>query len=532
MTKLPADWTPDTKFIEIDVRDSTLAECLADAGYEKYLGVSRSGARIDALRSTSNSDRFVKSAERRWVLKNNADVLVFSGRSPLYVWKLRDVRHAKYVAWRPGLHPVLLAAWLGWLVRFVFGQYAKPQPYAFRDASGRSLTLLVCRVKRPKRCYHDALHFIPHKLGLSGVFARFHDQAVQYAVLRWFETLPEKEPDGDVDLLVADDDLPRVLELLNSGPGVQPCDLYTPSGLAESRYLKASYYPPAFARRVLANARPHRGFCQVPSELDYFHSLAYHAVYHKGPNSGLRGCEEFNPRRRRASHNFTLILSDMAARLGIDADISLRGLHEYLQAERIGPSPDFIVRMAASAPRNAWLAELAREAEGDVRVDPGLVVWVIRQSAIDAGVEEQITAMIEHHGFMPLRTKRLSPAEIAHGAACTRGGNWGPGPRDHLGGMPVIMIAAFDPEPIKPTRAQRKRFPRVTNARTLVKEEIRQTVNKMIAPAQPINGLHSSDYGAEAHHFLSVFAPELVDVVNDQIAALRAGEMRRGRRAA
>jgi hypothetical protein len=296
--------------------------------------------------------------------------------------------------------------------------------------------------------------------------------------------------------------------------------------------LKASYYPPAFARRVLANAQPHRGFCQVPSELDYFHSLAYHAVYHKGPNSGLRGCENYHKRKRRAAHDFASILGDMAARLDVvDVEISLQGLHEYLQAEGIGPSPDFIVRMAASAPRNGWLADLARQAEGDVRVDPGLVVWVIRQSAIDAGVGEQIAAMIEHHGFMPLRTKRLSPEEIALGAACTRGGNWGPGPRDHLGGLPVIMIAAFDPEPIKPTRAQRKRYPRVTNARTLVKEEIRQTVNKMIAPARPINGLHSSDYGAEAHHFLSVFAPELVDEVNDQIAALRE-KATQGRRAA
>jgi hypothetical protein len=137
--------------------------------------------------------------------------------------------------------------------------------------------------------------------------------------------------------------------------------------------------------------------------------------------------------------------------------------------------------------------------------------------------------MIEGHGFIPLVKKRLSPAEIALGAACTRGGNWGPGPRDHLGGLPVIMIASFDPHPLRPSRAQRKRFPRVTNARTLVKEEIRRRVNELVAPAHPINGVHSSDYGAEAHHFLSVFAPELVDEVNRRIAAYRdaGGQQRR-----
>jgi hypothetical protein len=214
----------------------------------------------------------------------------------------------------------------------------------------------------------------------------------------------------------------------------------------------------------------------------------------------------------------------MAARLGIQVEVSLRGLHEYLQRETIGPSPDFIVRMAASAPKNEWLAELARQAEGDVRVDPGLVVWVIRESAVEAGVDAKIEAMIEQHGFLPIVTKRLIAEEIALGAACTRGGNWGPGPRDHLGGLPVRVMATFDPNPIKPTRAQRKRFPRVTNARTLVKDTIRRTINEQIAPHHPINGVHSSDYGAEAHHFLSVFAPELVDEVNRRIAELRSME--------
>jgi hypothetical protein len=522
------DWTPRTKFIEIDVRDGALAQRLAEAGFDEYLGVTRKASRAAVLQGATGRDCFVQSSERKWVLRNNANVLVLSGNSALSLWKLGDVRHAKYVAWRLGFHPVLLVALLGWFVRFVFGQYQKPARFAYRDAMGRRRILLVARVRRVKRCYHDALHFIPHKLGLRGLFERFHKDDVQYAVLRWFETLPEQEPDGDVDMLIADDDLAQVLQLLDSAPAIQPCDIYTPSGLAESRYLRASYYPPEFARRLLANARLHRDFCRVPNELDYFHSLAYHAVYHKGPLSGLPGSEQYRKGNRKPGHDFTAILSDMAARLGITIEVSLRGLHDYLQRERVGPSPDFIVRMAASVPKNGWLAELARQAEGDVCVDPGLVVWVIRESAVEAVVDARIASMIESHGFLPIVTKRLSPAEIALGASCTRGGNWGPGPRDHLGGRPVIMIASFDPNPIAPSRAQRKRFPRVTNARTLVKETIRRTINEQIAPAHPINGVHSSDYGAEAHHFLSVLAPELVDDVYRKISELRgAGNMQR-----
>jgi hypothetical protein len=83
------------------------------------------------------------------------------------------------------------------------------------------------------------------------------------------------------------------------------------------------------------------------------------------------------------------------------------------------------------------------------------------------------------------------------------------------------LLVAYDAKPIRPSRSQHKRFPLVTNARTLCKEAIRRRVNELIAPRHPINGLHSSDYGAEAHHFLHVFAPELVPTINEKIAELR-----------
>jgi hypothetical protein len=291
--------------------------------------------------------------------------------------------------------------------------------------------------------------------------------------------------------------------------------------LRESSYLKASYYPPVLARRLLAGARRHREFCQVPNELDYFHSLAYHAVYHKGPDSNLPGSAAFRSYHRRGSRDFTPILGAMAARLGINVEISLEGLHQYLVQAEWAPPADLIVRMAAAAPRNRWLQELAARQGGNLSIDPGLAVFVIRDSAVEAGVHEKILMMIEQHGFIPLVRKTLTSAEVEYGAPRTRGGNWGPGPDDHLGGLPAILLAAYDPHPLRPTRSQRKRFPLVTNARTLVKEDIRRKINATIAPRHPINGVHSSDYGAEAHHFLHVFVPEALSLINDKIALLR-----------
>jgi hypothetical protein len=522
MAKLPIDWTSDTVFVEIDARDTTIATHLSKLGFAKYLGVARKARVAATLQAACPAarDSFTTTNERRWVLYNNADVLILSGRSVLYLWKYRDVRHAQYVAWKLSLHPIALFAAIGWLLRLIVGQYRKPQLLVC-GKGGSSSTFVVSRVARPKRRYHDALHFIPHKLQLAGLFRTFQQEGIEYAVLRWFESLPDREPTGDIDLLVADDDLPQVLQILASNPAIRPCDLYTPSGLRESSYLKASYYPPLLARRLLTNACSHRGFCQVPCESDYFHSLAYHAIYHKGPDSNLPGSDKYRRYKPRSSRDFTSILADMARRLGIDVDVSLEGLHEHLVQNDWAPPPDLIVRMAASAPKNRWLQELAARENGNLSVDPGLTVFVIRESAVDAGVHEQITAMVEKYGFVPLARKTLTVAEVRHGAPRTRGGNWGPGPDDHLGGLPSIVLVTYDPKPLRPSRSQRKRFPLVTNARTLIKEEIRCRVNESIAPRHPINGVHSSDYGAEAHHFLHTFAPELVPLINEKIAELR-----------
>ena len=130
--------------------------------------------------------------------------------------------------------------------------------------------------------------------------------------------------------------------------------------------------------------------------------------------------------------------------------------------------------------------------------------------------------MIEKHGFVPLARKSLTAAEVKHGAPRTRGGNWGPGPDDHLGGLPAIVLVDLRPEaPTTLAVAAQAVSAGDQCPHAVSKKQIRRPVNESIAPRHPINGVHSSDYGAEAHHFLHTFAPELVPMINEKIAELR-----------
>lgn len=505
----PAElWSVDTKFVEIDVRNGLLGLALDAAGMRNYLAVGSQLRRVAKLQASvaTLADRIVHSDERKIVLLNNADVLILSGTSAANLWRYRRVRHAQYVAWSPCLSWSVLFGMLGWLVRFLAGQYRCLKLVKCQH-QGVSRYLLVSEVKRVKRCYHSALHFIPHRMGLSGLFRRFDKQDVKYAVLRWFESLPKIQPGEDIDLLISDESHQKVLQILESGPGIMSCDVYTQSGLPRTDYSQASYFPPHLAGRILENRVLYRNVCFVPDRRNHFHSLAYHAVYHKGARSGLAGAEQFKKRRQRANRNYAMTLRNMAKKLHIEVDVSLLGLHRYLTEQGWAPPSDLIGRLSAFAPRNRWLAWLA--AQNRVSKIDNLTTFVVREEAYRRGFLPLIVSRIKDAGFQVLNVKTLSHDEIRLGAPQTRGGNWGPGPKDHQGGKPAAVLVAYDPRPMTPTRRQKKRFPRVTNARQFVKDEIRNEINRQLPVQEQVNALHSTDYGSEALHFVRVFAPEL-----------------------
>ncbi len=516
-------WPENPIFIELDAGDADVALALLGEGYEKYLGVCGDADRAASLlaRHPQLAGHLTHSRRRKLVLNNNADVLILSGSKMRSVWKYRYVRHAQWVAWpcRLGLLPII--ALLGCLCHMLTGRYSRPQIVTLTTPTGKKRRLLATRVRRPKCCHSKSLHFIPHKPGLAGLFREFDRQGVQYAVLRWFDSLPDIEPDEDVDMLVADRSLDDALRIFDSLPGILPCDLYSESGLARSAYCGTPYYPLQAARRILNGAIRHNDLCMVPNPWDYFHSLAYHAVYHKGTRSNLSRAGTGLAPKGKPEHDYAGILGGMARRLGINVEMSLEGLHAYLQETGWGPSPEMLARLAVACSKNSWLqllsGRLARHLD-----DQGLAVFILRQEAVRQGYQDQIIDMVQRSGFEILATKSLTPAEVEFSAARIRGGNWDAGgPFDLTGGDPAVAVIAYDHDPLPLNWKQRRRFPKRTNARIFVKEAIRDAIIAQLPSRQSFNALHSSDNAPEAWHMIEILAPELVDSIRGQIAQIR-----------
>jgi hypothetical protein len=515
-------WPEDPIFIELGARDADLALSLRENDYTRYLGVDTDSARIERLQAAHPevAEQLTASQRRKLALNNNAEVLILRGPFTKSLWKYSAVRHADWVVWSLSLSLATLVGLMGCLCHLLIKRFTIPRIVSFRTPQGRTQWMLATRVRRPKNCRRNALHFIPHCLGLTGMFRTFDERDVRYAVLRWFERLPEIEPTEDVDMLVADDSLADVLDVLHSQPGIQPCDVYSESGLARSAYCGTPYYPPQVAARILAGAVRHNDVCLVPNARDYFHSLAYHAVYHKGLKSNLsRGDMQFTE-RVKSDHDFAAILGEMSKRLWIGVDVSLRGLHEYLQKTGWGPSPEMLDRLARAGKSNPWLKLLASEVAPHVN-DQGLAVFVLREETVARKLTNRIVAMIRDSGFDVLATHMLAPEQIEFAAARTRGGNWEAGrPYELTGGRPAAAVIVYDHAPIQPSRRQRRKFPKRTNARIFAKEKIRDAIIAELPPGERFNALHSSDHAAEAWHLIEILAPELTETIRDKLAEI------------
>lgn len=197
-----------------------------------------------------------------------------------------------------------------------------------------------------------ARRYLRRGISVDGFLGGLTEAGVRYAVLRWFETLPAVEAGGDIDLLVADEDLPYVESLMTPYRpfrAAQKVDLYSVSGRGRTHFGGVPYFPEKLATSVLDGAVLLHGRYKVPSPEDHIDSLAFHAVHHKGNASGL-------PARGPASSpadggRIGATLDRLARELSRDLEVSLEGLERYLDAAGLQPAAEVRGSFAAERRR-------------------------------------------------------------------------------------------------------------------------------------------------------------------------------------
>lgn len=340
--------------------------------------------------------------------------------------------------------------------------------------------------------------YLPAGLDVTRFFELLKEHDVCYVVLRWFDTLPHVDEDEDIDVLVADEDLDFVQSLLVTRPpsrGGQKLDVYSVSGLPGSDFGGVPYYPPQFARRVLANAVWLRDLFRVPDLEHHFDSLSYHAVFHKGYASGLLAGVPSDRPRQATDHDYEAVLAGLANQLGTPLAPNLDTLDLHLHSKGLRPPLDTLERLL---PRNPWIYDRFFRDQPEIeQLWHGLVVFVLRERAADQVVEARHE--LDRQGFEVLEVVRLDQSQREAASHRIRGGNWERGPWPVSGGAPSVYLIAYDVAPrlSKPAdgRGLNERIP-------AAKELLRRRLLHGVEPSALYNPVHSSDNGAQALDYL------------------------------
>jgi hypothetical protein len=505
---LPEGWNAATRILVCDARDLAVLEELGARGLENVL-VLTAPERLEALRSQAGprarkihawteADR-----ERGRAHRHSADVLWLDGDSAGVLWSRSSLRAARQIVVRRSDGRARLAL----VARRALGLAAGRGSFDWAGASWSRFEIPGERKVRARR-------YLSPEIGLADFFAELERRRVRYLVLRWWETLPETAQ-GDVDLLVHDEDAAAFLEALGPNVGTIPLDIYASHGALGLGYRGATYYPAGLALSMLERSVLTERGVRRPAPRDALFSLAFHALYHKGPASGLPTALAGVEPSSAPKHDFAGILAALGREVGLQVPTSMEDLDQFLEQHGWRPPRDMLRKWAN---RNPWIR--ARHFSGSPRKEkPGWCVFVVRKGALEAGLADAIEHEITQRGFRVLAREELDPAAAGRFAEHARGGNWGQGEFAAHGGAPALFLIAFDPNPLPTRRRFARRYPDMDNGRIVEKRAIRDAVNARLPAERRANFLHTSDNSDEAWEYVRIAWPERVSNLRRELEA-------------
>ena len=341
--------------------------------------------------------------------------------------------------------------------------------------------------------------FLKEEISVLEFFKILNQRKAEYVLLRWWENLPSFPVNEDINLLVRDEHRALVDDLVDrvDNGGVK-CDIYTETGAKNGHRFNI----PVFSQNLSNDLLEERIFHQaayVPSPVLYFASVAYHAIFHKGLESGVPG---FNKKSMTIPYDYSRALEKMAKELDLNIDINVGGIFTWLKNRGYAPADDTLAKLSIRKPE---LEILAQRLYSDIRGGE-LMVFVVRERLfLDGYLEDFVNFLITEFKFDVLSVKQLDEQEKKRCSLEIRGGKWDKGPWKVSGGLPAALVVAFDynPRPINYTK--RIGLNRTTNENCVnAKYAYRKRLSSFFRKSENYNGVHSGDNEFDAKHYISL----------------------------
>ncbi len=179
---------------------------------------------LDAVRTAADefAHRFHELAHASQVVRNNADILILRRPFTRFLWTAGQPNHCRHVLSESPRATEAVDTTLA-----AGASIASRARYLSRHVLGSRRYDLF---EMPKRRPLGPRHYLSEIIGVSGLIDELAEAEVKYAVLRWFDNLPDLLPGEDIDMLVADEHLDTITRILAAEPGTMTVDVYGVSG--------------------------------------------------------------------------------------------------------------------------------------------------------------------------------------------------------------------------------------------------------------------------------------------------------------
>lgn len=488
----------------VDVYDSThaVAEAVKHSGARKVRFFSSQGT--ETIEGVTVTKLHTPSAAGM----TNADVCILDGRA-LKVLAVRYPSDAHCILARFAFRNGWILGIPGILRRVLLGRVRIQGLRYLQDAAGKKSYWIV--ISRTKKTNPNKRLFVAKEVGVQELIDWLNKERISYVVLRFYEHLPKiHREDGDLDLLVSDEDTPRVEEYLHaciknfSGSNADT----TPIGLhTVSRGSGVPYYPPPLARQILTQSVEGPAGARIPSPEDALHSFVYHALYHhKGYATGIPTNLEGKP-EHPPENDYGAIIERLARNVGVEVGNTMEEMDEYMESVGWRPKRDTLAKIAE---RNSWVRDRFFSDKGSGA--SGLTVYVVKERAIQEKKMDVILETLKRNGIKIVRVITFTDIERKRATEHIRGGNWVDANNSSEGLLPIAMIIGVDPRCVNLPPAYASEYERACAKQQ--KKLLREAIDEV----DKASLVHAADNTQEAWEYVQACFPERIQELEQEIS--------------
>ena len=248
------------------------------------------------------------------------------------------------------------------------------------------------------------------------MFDNLREQKINYVVARFYQKLPKLyRKGGDVDILVSDEDTSRIKDYILKNPGNIRIDLWN---VSEPNYKGMSYYLPRLATQILKNSIIGPAGSIIPCQKDSLLSLIYHALYHKGLNSGIETITEGLESIYIDNNPYIKEIQNIANDLNLEVGSTMEELDLFMLQEDWRPKIDTLAKIAQ------WNEWVQVRFFNNIIEKSSVSVFILRESALRKAWIDEIEVLIKNKGFKVIQSSLLEGDVRVNATKYLRGGTW------------------------------------------------------------------------------------------------------------